>query len=139
MKITPKQYAQALFAVTDGKERVEADAAIARFADRLRRDGQLKRLPAIIGAFSALWNKAHGITDVEVASRERLDELALVSVERFVEQRYGAKRVAIVNRIDPTIKGGIVIRVGDEVIDGSVATQLKQLKQNLTGNGISHA
>ena len=139
MKTTPTQYAKALLAATEGKQQHEADAVIARFADRLRRDGQLKRLPVIIGAFSALWNKAHGITDVEVVSRERLDELALVSVERFVEKRYGAKRVAIVNRIDRTIKGGIVIRVGDEVFDGSVATQLKQLKQTLTGNGISHA
>lgn len=139
MKTTPTQYAKALFAITDGKQQHEVDATIVRFADRLRRDRQLKRLPAIIGAFSALWNKAHGITDAVVTSREQLNSDALETVRQFIIQRYHAKQVTIINRIDATIRGGIVIQVGDEVIDGSVATQLKKLKKNLTGTITSHA
>lgn len=138
MKTTPKQYAQALLAATEGKDEREANAIIARFAERLRRDGRIGALPAIIGAFSALWNKAHGIVEAELISREVLDESALEAIRLFIGERYGAKHVVVVNTIDTMITGGIVIRVGDELLDGSIAAQLKKLKKHLTGTAVTH-
>lgn len=139
MKTKPTQYARALFESTDGKQPHEVDVIVGRFAARLRRDGQVSRLAAIIAAFSDLWNREHGIVEAQVTSRDRLDDATLADVRRFVAQRYHAKQVEIVDRIDATIKGGIVIRVGDEVIDGSIATQLKKLKKNLIGTGQSQS
>lgn len=139
MKTTPKQYAQALFDSTQGKQQHDIDAIIGRFAVRLRRDGQIKRLTAIIAAFSDLWNRAHGIVEAQVVSREQLDAPVLADVQRFVLQRYHAKQAVLVERIDPAIKGGVIIRVGDEVIDGSIATQLKKLKKNLIGTSQSQS
>lgn len=139
MKMTPKQYAQALFLATEHKTEQEANDVIKRFADRLRSDGQLGKLPAVIAAFSAIWNKAHGVTDAEVVSRERLNEDALAAVKQFIQTRYGSKQVVVINSIDATIGGGIIIRVGDELLDGSVATQLNKLKRNLAGTGITQS
>lgn len=135
MKTTPTQYARALFEAVEGKQQPEADAIIARFAERLRQDRQIGKLAAIVDAFSALWNKEHGIVEATVTSRARLDDAALADVKRFIMQRYHAQQVTIIDRIDMTIKGGIIIRVGDEVIDGSIATQLKKLKKNLIATG----
>lgn len=133
MKTTPKQYAQALFDATADKQPQEIDAIIGRFAGRLRQDGQVKRLHAIIAAFTDLWNRSHGIVEARVASRDRLDAAILADVRQYVAQRYQAQQVILVERIDPLITGGIVIQVGDEVIDASIATQLKKLKKNLIG------
>ncbi|EKD23626.1 MAG: hypothetical protein ACD_81C00211G0006 [uncultured bacterium] len=133
MKTTPVQYAKALLEATEHKNEQETNDVIARFAKRLRSDGQSSRLAAISSAFSVLWNTAHGVTDAQVTSREQLDEAALTTLKQFIAKRYGSKEVIITNIIDPSIGGGVVIRVGDELIDGSVATQLKKLKNNLAG------
>lgn len=133
MKITPVQYAKALLEATEHKNEQETNDIIARFADRLRSDGQRSRLAAISNAFATLWNTAHGVTDAQVTSRAQLDTEALATIRQFIGARYGSKEVVITNRIDPSIRGGIVIRVGDELLDGSVATQLKKLKKNLSG------
>ncbi|KKU98198.1 MAG: hypothetical protein UY31_C0058G0001, partial [Candidatus Wolfebacteria bacterium GW2011_GWE1_48_7] len=37
------------------------------------------------------------------------------------------------------IRGGVVIRVGDEILDGSISSQLKKLKKNLAGTGVTQS
>jgi len=49
-----------------------------------------------------------------------------------LQRIYGRQVVAHVE-IDPTVRGGLVVRVGDEVIDGSVAGQLDLLRRELAG------
>ena len=51
------------------------------------------------------------------------------AVKRDVLAKAGAKEVAF--RVDPSILGGLVIRVGDKVLDSSVAGKLEGLRQNL--------
>jgi F-type H+-transporting ATPase subunit b len=48
---------------------------------------------------------------------------------RFVQKMGGA--ATVVFRVDPAILGGLIVRVGDQVIDGSVSGQLEDLKQNM--------
>jgi F-type H+-transporting ATPase subunit delta len=134
MKITPLQYAKALFQATEHLSEPEAQAVIARFADRLQRDGQTKQLPRIIGKFIELWNKAHGIVDAEVTSRTPLGIEDSTSIKQFIMERYRAKEVVITNTIDKEIGGGVVVRVGDELLDGSVRAQLKKLQKQLGGH-----
>ena len=58
---------------------------------------------------------------------------------QFVMHRYRAKQVEIVERVDASIRGGVVIRVGDEILDGSISSQLKKLKKNLAGTGVTQS
>ena len=51
------------------------------------------------------------------------------TVKQDVLAKVGAKEVAF--RVDPSILGGLVIKVGDKVLDGSVAGKLEGLRQNL--------
>ena len=62
-------------------------------------------------------------------------ELTAAQVDRLsatLQRIYGRQVVAHVE-IDPAVRGGLVVRVGDEVIDGSVAGQLDLLRRNLAG------
>ena len=131
MNITPLQYAKALFSATEHVSEPEVQDIVARFADRLRRDGQTRNLPRIVGKFSELWNASHGIVEAEVVSRIPLGVAEKVTIERAIAQLYGAKEVIITNRVDELIRGGVVIRVGDELLDGSIATQLTRLRKQL--------
>lgn len=131
MKITPLQYAKALFEATEHVSESEVRDIVVQFADRLRRDGQTRDLRHIIGKFTGLWNGAHGIVEAEVVSRAPLGAEDIASIERSIMERYRANKVVIANRVDAAIGGGVVVRVGDELLDGSVATQLAMLQKQL--------
>lgn len=66
----------------------------------------------------------------EVTSALPLTSDEQETVKRDVLARMGGTGT-VVFRVDPTILGGLVIRVGDRVVDGSVAGQLEELRQNL--------
>lgn len=65
----------------------------------------------------------------EVTSALPLSKDEEASVKKDVLSKVGAKDVAF--RVDPAILGGLVIKVGDKVLDGSVAGKLEGLRQNL--------
>jgi ATP synthase F1 delta subunit len=132
MKITEKQYAQTLLELTANKPEQEVSNIAARFAEQLKKDGQLKNAAKIIGKFSELYNGAHGIVEAEIVSWEKLDEGMLEKMTGFLKEKYAAKKVEIRNTVDKKIKGGIIIKVGDEVLDGSISRQLKKLKNILS-------
>jgi F0F1-type ATP synthase delta subunit len=52
------------------------------------------------------------------------------SVRQEITSKVGAQTVAF--RVDPSILGGLVVKVGDKVLDGSVAGQLEGLRQSLS-------
>ena len=65
----------------------------------------------------------------EVTSALPLNDKEQETVKKSVLEKIGAKAVAF--RVDPSILGGLVIKVGDKVVDGSVAGKLEGLRQNL--------
>ena len=131
MKVSIKQYAQALFDLTNGKSEQDISIIVKNFADQLKKDGQLKNAGAIMEKFGRLYNETHGIVEAAVSSRENLSQDILGKIETFVKNKYGAKEVVLETAVDGNIKGGIIIKVGDEVIDGSVASQLRKLRKEL--------
>jgi F-type H+-transporting ATPase subunit delta len=132
MKISILQYAKTLLELTDGKSEQEILNVTKRFALQLKKDGQLKNAKQIIEKFSEIYYKKNGIVEAVVVTSRKLESQKVKEVEEFVRLKYKAKEVEIENVIDEKIQGGIVIKVGDEVLDGSVNTQLKKLKKILT-------
>ncbi len=65
----------------------------------------------------------------EVTSALPLNDKEQITVKKSVLQKIGAKSVDF--RVDPSILGGLVIKVGDKVVDGSVAGKLEGLRQSL--------
>ncbi|MDO8755192.1 MAG: F0F1 ATP synthase subunit B [Anaerolineales bacterium] len=65
----------------------------------------------------------------EVTSALPLNDKEQDTVKKSVLEKVGAKAVAF--RVDPSILGGLVIKVGDKVVDGSVAGKLEGLRQSL--------
>lgn len=73
----------------------------------------------------------------EVTTAAPMDDAQLDLVKQALEQRTG-KTIIMRTRIDPNILGGLVARVGDQVIDGSVRYRLSALQQQLL-SGVSAA
>ena len=87
-------------------------------------------LPAIARAYRDLTDAHVGRVRAEVISAEMLTPATLDRVRRSLEQRTG-KKVIINSTVDPDLIGGVVARVGDLVLDGSVRTQLEDLRREV--------
>ncbi|MFA5994503.1 MAG: ATP synthase F1 subunit delta [Parcubacteria group bacterium] len=128
MKITATQYAKALYAAVENKSSQEADAVVANFVKLLQKNNQLALAKKIIEKFTALYNEHNGIVEAQVVSAKKLDVETLKGVENFVAKKYGAMQVNLENTVDEKIKGGIILRIGDEMMDASVVSRINGLK-----------
>lgn len=131
MKISTVQYAKTLLELTDGKSEQEIFVMVKSFAELLKKDGQLKNTGKIMEKFSQLYNTKHQIVEAVVVSRRELDLKMIENVQEFLQKKYGAKSVQIENVVDEKIKGGLIVKVGDEILDGSVNSKLNKLKKVL--------
>lgn len=87
---------------------------------------------AILEEFSSLYDDRMGRVRAQVTSAKPLDSGSLETLRKHLQTITGAKDVVITPDTDPNLIGGIVTRVGDLVLDGSVRTQLKLLREQLT-------
>ena len=132
MKISTSQYAQALLELTNGKSEQEVNMITKKFAAQLKRDGQLKNSKKILDKFEEAYNGAHGIVKATIVMRQASTDSSVKEIEEFVKKKYGATQVEMEMVVDAAIKGGIIIKVGDEVMDGSIAHKLDRLKNILS-------
>jgi F-type H+-transporting ATPase subunit delta len=87
-------------------------------------------LPAIARAYRDLADAHTGRVRAKLTSAAPIGPAALDRVRRSLEARTG-KQVILETAVDPGLIGGVVARVGDLVLDGSLATQLDDLRQKL--------
>ena len=132
MKITNQQYAKTLLELTENKTEKEISDIITHFIDVLRKGKQMKNAQKIIEKFSGLYNAKHGIVEAAVITKSKMAESEIKKIKDYVKKKYGAKEIIINNVVDEKIKGGIIIKVGDEVLDGSVSAQLKKFEKALS-------
>ena len=131
MKASATQYAKTLYELASGKNKSEIDSIAASFAKLLAKNNRLKMAPAIIEKFGNIWNRENCILEADVESAYPLNDEISGKITKEIKEKYGVKEVILNNKINKDIKGGIIIKIGDEVIDGSVKKQLKMLKQAL--------
>jgi F-type H+-transporting ATPase subunit delta len=93
---------------------------------------RIDQLNGIEAAFRSRVDEIRGITRGEVISAQALEESDLTLVTEALSKMSG-KKVLVTTKIDPFLIGGLVARVGDMVFDGTIRTQLNQLKESLKG------
>jgi F-type H+-transporting ATPase subunit delta len=81
--------------------------------------------------FRTLVNKAQNLEEAEVTTAAPLQEAAQKALQEKLSQITG-KNIVLHTKIDPAIIGGIIVRMGDRLIDGSVVRQLSDLRRTLT-------
>jgi F-type H+-transporting ATPase subunit delta len=139
MRISAKQYAQTLYDLTDGKSKQEIEKTALDFACYLHKERKLKTAEKIIEQFAAIYNKEKGIIEAEVVTREKMDDVLEMRIKNFLKEKYlayrqagQAKEVILKNLVDENIKGGLVLKVRDETIDGSIKGKLNSLRNIIT-------
>ncbi len=87
-------------------------------------------LPEVAEMFDRLADVSKGIVRVQVRSWKPLSDAHRGSLQGRLERLTG-KKIQIEAETDAALKGGMLVRIGDTVIDGSVAHRLKQLGERL--------
>jgi len=131
MKISTKQYAQALYELTLGKSESEVGIVVEKFVKELVKNNQIKSVSKIIDNFNNIYNQENGIIEAEIESREQLQTEVLEKIEKYLIKKYKAKQIILNKKINPEIKGGVIIKAGDEITDLSVAGSLNRLRREL--------
>ena len=132
MRISAKQYASVLYDLTAGKSSADVQHSVADFARYMRKERKLKLSGKIIESFEKIYNSENGIVEAEVVTAEKLNEPLEKKIKSYIQKKYHSKEVVLKNIVDPKIKGGMIVRVGDEVMDGSISGRLGELKKILT-------
>ena len=88
-------------------------------------------LPEIADAFEDFVDRGKGVERAEVTSSVALDQETLEGISDVLRDKVG-KELLVSTKVDPSILGGFVAKVGDRVIDGSIRTQFENMRRHLT-------
>ena len=107
-----------------------ADENFVRFLELLAERHRMPALFRIRRAFNALYAEERKLLPVTVTSAVELDEGIVKEIGRKIEEQTGRK-VELTAKVDPNVIGGLVMRVGNMVMDGSIRARLERLRKQV--------
>jgi F-type H+-transporting ATPase subunit delta len=108
----------------------ETPREVRNFLLALAREGALDRLPAIVKAFERYSQGEARQLDGEVISAVALDDKQSAKIASELRERYG-DGLDLRFSVDPSLIGGLIIRIGDQVLDNSLRTRLSAIQRNM--------
>lgn len=88
-------------------------------------------IPDMIAEYIKMMNDAKGIADADVYSVRELSEKELQRISETFAPKVNKRSLNLNNIVDPTILGGIRLRVGNRIFDGSVSGKLRRMEREL--------
>lgn len=106
------------------------DERFVRFLELLAERHRLPVVFRIRRAFDVLWREERKLLPVSVTSAVELDPALVEDLGRKIEEQTGRK-VELTSTVDPDVLGGLVLQVGDRVLDASVRNRLERLRKQV--------
>jgi F-type H+-transporting ATPase subunit delta len=116
----------------DGLERAvtDADPVIVNFLTLLIEKHRMPVIFRIRAEYDRLWEEENKLLPVEITSAVELDQDIVKQLGDRISEQTGRK-VELSSRVEPDILGGIVVQVGNAVLDASVRNRLEQLRRQV--------
>jgi F-type H+-transporting ATPase subunit delta len=108
------------------------DPITTNFVGVLARNGRKNQLRAVIRAFGRLAAEHRGETVAEVLTARPLNDDQITELKQQLRTRAG-REVSIDAQVNPDILGGIVVKLGSQMIDASIRTKLNRLASAMKG------
>lgn len=129
-----------VFKTEDQLAAVEAVATKAKinglalnFLKLMGKNRRLAAVPGAIAGYQALVAKSKGEVTAEVTSAEKLSAKQLADLKASLKATVGSD-VALETKVDPSILGGLIVKVGSRMMDNSLKTKLQNLKVAMKGS-----
>jgi F-type H+-transporting ATPase subunit delta len=116
--------------IHDLAERLGLSVEVRASAEILVDENRLQLLPALVSALQELVDLEAGRVGARVVSAHPLDAAAKQQIRAALSRRVN-QDVAVEFAVDPELIGGVIARIGDLLLDGSIRTQLQQLGETL--------
>jgi ATP synthase F1 delta subunit len=116
----------------EGVKRIveDADPRTVNFLELLAERHRMPVLPRIRRDFDALWADEHKLLPVTVTSAVALDDELVQDIGRRIGEQTG-RTVELSAYVDPDVLGGLIVRVGNMVLDASVRNRLESLRKQV--------
>ena len=109
---------------------VDADPTLVNFLELLIENHRMPVVFRMRRQFDALYAHEHKQLPVQVTSAVELDDAVVRALEDRVREQTG-QNVQLESKVDPDILGGIVLRVGNSILDASIRHRLDQLRREV--------
>jgi ATP synthase F1 delta subunit len=116
---------EGLHKVIDG-----ADPAFVNFLELLIEKHRMPVLFRIRRQFEELWQEENRLLPVQVTSAFKLDEDTIEQIKKRIADQTDRK-IELTTEVNPEILGGIVLRVGNSILDASIRNRLEQVRRQL--------
>jgi len=116
----------------DGIRRIvsDADERVLNFLELLAERHRMPALFRIRRIFDGLWAEENKLLPVVVTSATELDAGLVEDIGKLIEEQTG-RRVELSSNVDPDVLGGLMVRVGNMVLDATVRNRLEQLRKQV--------
>jgi len=94
--------------------------------------GRIKNLPSICDEFYKKADEKRNTLNITIISAKDLEQSQIVKIKEKYKKQYNATGVNAFFEIDPDLIGGVKVKIGDKVVDGSIRGRLESLKEVLT-------
>jgi F-type H+-transporting ATPase subunit delta len=105
----------------------DADARLLSFLDLLIENHRMPVIYRIRREYDRLWEQENRLLPVVLTSAVELDEQTTNTLSEQIGERTG-RTVTLTTRVEPDILGGIVVQVGNSILDASIRNRLEQLR-----------
>ena len=108
----------------------DADERLVNFLELLAERHRMPALFRIRRTFDAMWAEENKLLPVTITSAVKLDEATVKSIGDTIGQQTG-QRVELTANVDPDVLGGLVVRVGNSILDASIRNRLENLRRSV--------
>jgi len=122
--IASEDQVKGLVAIAD---KARFDPTTKNFLGLLAQNGRAKDLPAVIAGFERLYSSHNGVVAAEIVSAVPLSAAQTKTIQSALSTALG-KAPEVTARVDPSILGGLKVKVGSKLFDASLKTKLDQMK-----------
>ncbi len=111
---------------------MKLDKITSNFLGVLAQNRRLAELGKVIAAYNSLASAHRGEATAEVTSAHKLDAAQVTALKKQLKTKVG-RDVAVTQKVDPEILGGLIVRIGSQMIDSSIRTRLNTLATAMKG------
>jgi F-type H+-transporting ATPase subunit delta len=108
----------------------DVDPVVENFLELLVENHRMPAIFRVRREFERLWEQENHLLPVTITSAVALDEATVKSIGETIGQQTG-ERVELTANVDPDVLGGLIVRVGNSILDASIRNRLENLRRSV--------